>query len=132
MLIGRVLIVDDAPAILRLLRQSLEKLGIDGSQISEASNLRDATKIFREEQPPVVFLDVAVGDGHGEKFAQKALEFAPETKIIMMTGLNPDDSRVRDAISFGAYELIQKPLRIARLREVLELIEAEEKGLRRH
>lgn len=126
-----VLVVDDAPAILETMKKSLQRLGVPAAGIVTASTREAAIRLFKEHNPPVVFIDMNLGLDLGDEAAQEMLQLAPHSKIIVVTGLSPDHSRVRDVVSAGAYAVMEKPVRLAGLRDVLDLIEAEDKGLRR-
>src|SRR5688500_8886851 len=128
---GKVLVVDDAPAIIETMKRSLQRLGVPAAGILTASTKEAALRLFKEHQPPVVFIDMNLGLDLGDEAAQEMLQFAPTSKIIVVTGLDPAHARVRDVVSAGAYAVIEKPVRLAGLRDVLDLIQAEDKGLRR-
>lgn len=128
---GKVLVVDDAEAIVESLGQALVMLGVEPADLVQAADGTAAMKAFKEHEPHLVFMDIDLGGDKGEKVAQKMLMAEPATKVILMTGLDRGDPRVRTAVSAGAYEVLEKPLRLARIRQVLDLIESEEKGYRR-
>ena len=126
-----VLIVDDAVAVVEALTHTLERLGLPADQIFSAATPAAAMEIFRGKKPGVVFLDLNLGPARGDDVAKEILEASSATKVIVMTGMDPSDDRVRDVVSAGAFEVLQKPLRLKRVREALELIDSEERGLRR-
>lgn len=131
MLSGKVLLVDDAPAVRDALRAALLRLGVDAEDILVADTAESARESFQEHRPPVIFMDIDLDGDKGDEVAVEILEADPATKIIVMTGMDLSDRRVRNAVSAGAYEVMQKPLRLARIREVLDLIDSEDKGFRR-
>ena len=53
----RVLIVDDEPAIVRLVRDYLERAGFE---VSTAANGEDALHLFAREHPDLVILDLSL------------------------------------------------------------------------
>ncbi|HTT73492.1 MAG TPA: response regulator [Thermoplasmata archaeon] len=63
--------------------------------------------------------------------AERMLAANPHLKLIVFTGLAPDDPRVRRMIRRGAFDVLVKPLRAARVREILDLVEQEELNLER-
>jgi DNA-binding NtrC family response regulator len=126
-----VLIVDDSEAIVESLVETLERLGVPRDQILTAHNPEDALKLFNAQKPPLVFMDLDLDGAPGEKAAMKILKQEPRTKVVLMTGYDRKDPRVRDMISAGAYEFMEKPLRFGKIQQVLELIDSENKGLRR-
>lgn len=132
MAVGKVLVVDDARAVVETMTKALQRLGAAApDQILTASNAAQAIELFNEHHPPVVFMDMDLGGKPGDVVAMEILEVSPFTKLIVTTGMSPDAPRVRAVVSAGAYAVIEKPVRLTRLREVLDLIESEDKGLRR-
>ena len=131
MIESKILVVDDSEAIVDTLCDTLERLGLPKDMIFRADSGDAALKIFKQQQPPVVFMDVDLGGQAGDKIAGQMLKLQPNTKIIVMSGFDRNDARVRNLISAGAYEFMPKPLRLGKLQELLELMDSEAKGLRR-
>ena len=129
-MIGGILVVDDAPAVLEAITTALVRLGNYG-QVLTASDPKTALELFRAQQPRVVLMDVDLAGLPGDQTALQILREAPSTKVVVMTGLDPTEPRVRAVVSAGAYAFLQKPIRLARLQEVLDLIDSEDRGLRR-
>ncbi|WP_425450107.1 PEP-CTERM-box response regulator transcription factor [Virgifigura deserti] len=112
-----LLLVDDDPAILRMLRWSFENY-----QVHTASNRAEALRQVAETQPPVVTLDLGLPpmpDDAIEGLAtlEQILSTAPDTKVIVVTG-NEDRTNAVKAIGLGAYDFYQKPIDA----EILSLI----------
>jgi len=128
---SKILVVDDSEAIVDTLCDTLERLGLPKDMIFQAHSGEEALKIFKQHQPPVVFMDVDLGGQAGDKIAGQMLKQQPNVKIIVMSGFDRNDARVRNLISAGAYEFMPKPLRLGKLQELLELMDSEAKGLRR-
>lgn len=122
------LIVDDSPVIRQTLEKMLDRLCSGGHQISSAETSEQALKIFRDQQPEVVFLDIQLPDVDGEQTAQVIFSEAPETKVIVITGLMEDDERVRSLLSMGAFDFLPKPIHSSDVQELLRLLEDEEAG----
>lgn len=129
--ISRILIVDDSRAIVDTLQETLRRLGVEPEHIFTASNAAEAMRIFHEQNPSVVFMDVDLAAERGDHVAKQMLDLVPTTKVVLMTGLDLGEPRIRAVVSAGAYDVIQKPLRMSRLKQLMELIDSEERGLRR-
>ncbi len=127
----KVLLVDDARAVIEAMSKALQRLGVPASGIATASTREEAMRLFKELKPPIVFMDMNLGRDLGDEAAREMLDITPSAKLIVVTGLGPDHPRVRDVVSAGAYAVIEKPVRLTRVREVLDLINTEERGLRR-
>jgi DNA-binding NtrC family response regulator len=128
---GNVLVVDDSETIRETLKETLEHFGIPAENIYTADNPKDALRVFEEVSPPVVFMDLDLDGTPGDPAAIKILKSRPSTKLVLMSGYDRRDPRVRDLVSAGAFEFLEKPLRVARLAQLMQLIDSEEKGLRR-
>jgi two-component system LytT family response regulator len=120
------LIVDDSPVIRQTLEKMLARFCPDGHRVSSAENSEQALKIFRDEQPDVVFMDIQLPDVDGEQTAQVMFTEDPSTKVIIISGLMEDDQRIRDLISMGAFDFLQKPIHSEDVKELIRLLEEEE------
>ncbi|HEX9658778.1 MAG TPA: response regulator [Rhodothermales bacterium] len=127
----KVLIVDDSPAIIESLLDILQHMGGDDVKVISATNTKDAMKIFHEEEPDLVMMDMKMPPGDGEKTALQMLKVRPKLRLVVMTGLQRTAPEVESLVSAGAYDVLQKPIRVDRLQEIFRLIDQETKKLRR-
>src|SRR5260370_34979437 len=89
-MLGRVLLVDDHPAVRRTLRALLTEasVGICG----EAENGRQAIDKASELQPDVVVLDLVMPKMNGLEAAYEIRQRAPSSKIILLSlHYSPED-----------------------------------------
>ncbi|MCC7549631.1 MAG: EAL domain-containing protein [Burkholderiales bacterium] len=102
------LIVDDDAMMRLLIRQTLERSGF---VCHEAGNGRDALKLMGTHSPDIVLLDVVMPelDGYGTCAELRRLPEASHVPVIMLTGLDDDDSIDR-AYQAGATDFIGKPI----------------------
>lgn len=122
------LIVDDSPVIRKLLEKLLIKEGVPAEKIHAVGDGAKAVETFREVDPGVVFMDIDMPGMDGEEAASLMLMEEPELKVVIVSALERDDDRVRGLLSFGAFEIVQKPVRSEDVARVLNLIEEEESG----
>ena len=106
---GTLLLVDDDPEILRMLRWSFEQY-----DLCTASNRGEALRLVSERRPAVVTLDLGLPpapDDASEGLAalEEILAVASETKVIVVTG-NEDRQNAVKAVGLGAYDYYQKPI----------------------
>jgi len=111
---GTVLIVDDLPANLLLMR---DILGGEGYRVIEARDGDEALALVASETPDLVLSDVRMPNLDGFDFcrvlrAQMATRLMP---IVLMTGLTESQDRLR-AIESGANDFVTKPIDQAELR----------------
>lgn len=101
----RFLIVDDD----RTLRESCANLlQLDGYQVSVAGRGQEAMELLRHRRFDIVLLDLYMSDVTGYELLKVALETAPETLVIMMTG-NPSVASSVEALRLGAWDYLPKP-----------------------
>lgn len=112
----KILIVDDEPFIRLALREALRSWGYE---TLEAGTVADATKIFDEEEPPVVLLDIDLPDGSGLDVLTRIKEKRPESIAIMITG-SVDVPNTIAALRRGAHDFVGKPIKLEELRVTLE------------
>jgi DNA-binding NarL/FixJ family response regulator len=95
-----VLIVDDQ----ELMRESL-KILIDANEAMRAVGLardgQEAIRMVRDLRPDVVLMDIRMPELNGIECTRAIKEFAPETKVIILTTFN-DDDYIFNAIKAGA------------------------------
>jgi signal transduction histidine kinase len=123
-----LLLVDDEPVNLTLLKAYLDPLGYE---MSLAENGRRALEVFDGARPDLVLLDVRMPDidGIDALLHIRAEEGArgTHTPVILITGSVGHEDRVR-GLEAGADEFLEKPVDravlIARVRTLLRLKEA--------
>ena len=102
-----VLIVDDEPAILELVRFTLED---DRIRILEASDGRMALDLALGERPELILLDVRMPYLDGVEVCRRIREDASlaRTRIVMLTAADQEADRAR-GLAAGADEYLAKP-----------------------
>lgn len=122
-MVRRALVVDDSRTIRMVLRHMLAQAGVPETGIHEADGGAAALARFSEADPEVVFLDLEMPDMDGEQVAQRILDEHPLAKLVLTTGVDRGDARVRRLVSMGAFEVVEKPLRRERVDDVLRLVD---------
>src|SRR5262249_41553620 len=114
----RILIVDDEPAIRKLLRMGLTT---QGYQILEAPNGRSALALMAEK-PDLVILDLGLPDMPGLDLLRMMLAAAGTTPIVVLSSRDDETAKVR-ALDLGADDYVTKPFSmeelLARLRTAM-------------
>jgi two-component system chemotaxis response regulator CheY len=116
---ARVMIVDDA----LFMRQLLTKIFIDeGYEVcAEAGTARDAVEKYKKFKPDLVTMDIVMPmmeelDGIGA--VKEIVKFDPDARIIIVSVMG-EQSLVVEAIRAGAKDFVVKPVRPARLLDVV-------------
>jgi two-component system sensor histidine kinase/response regulator len=118
----RLLIVDDVPDNLFLVRTILEE---EGYEIIAASNGQEALKIIESEPIDLVLLDVMMPlmDGYEVTRRIRAMKDLPFIPILLITAY--DRANAVKGLDLGADEFIRKPIEadelLARVRSLLRL-----------
>ena len=130
-----ILIVDDEPANVALLRMILETAGY--RQILSTTNSRRVLPMFREHQPDLILLDLMMPHLSGFDILEKlAVEIPPEdfVPVLVLTADVVADSRHR-ALAVGASDFVTKPFDqtevLLRIRNLLRM-RAQHLEIRRH
>ncbi len=84
----KILVVDDDPSIRLLYKEELEDEGYD---VVVASSGEEALRLFDEENPDLVTLDILMPDVDGIQLLRKMKEKKPRLPIIMSTAYDYRD-----------------------------------------
>ncbi|HUJ31053.1 MAG TPA: response regulator transcription factor [Candidatus Acidoferrum sp.] len=115
---AKILVVDDAPQVRRVLRTTLSA---EGYTIYEARTGEEALEAFRAEPSDIILLDVNM-PGMGGLEACREIRRASDVPIIMLTVRDAEQDKVR-ALDVGADDYVVKPFGmqelLARIRAAL-------------
>ena len=118
-----VLVVDDEPAIVRLVRDYLERAGFE---VFVAADGDEALRAFSSRRPDLVILDLTLPRIDGLDVA-RAMRRASDVPIIMLTARTEEADRVA-GLELGADDYVTKPFSareiVARVRAVLRRSQA--------
>lgn len=109
---ARVLIVDDAAFMRMMLKDILNKNGLE--VVGEAVNGADAIEKYRELQPDVVTMDITMPEMDGITSVKHIRALHPQAKIIMCSAMG-QQPMVLEAIQAGAKDFIVKPFQADRV-----------------
>ena len=106
-----VLIIDDVGSICELLQ---EVLSIEGYEIFTVLTGGEGLEIVERKKPPVLILDIALGDMTGLDLLESVKNKHPEIEAIMMNGYTTIDIVV-DSVRLGAFGYFRKPFQCREL-----------------
>jgi DNA-binding NtrC family response regulator len=112
----RVLIVDDEPDSRDALAELAERWGYD---VQTAKDGNEALRRAIEWHPDVILTDLVMPNMDGLWLLRALRAELPECPVVLLTGRGTVQTAVQ-AIKEGAFDFIEKPLEIARLRVVLD------------
>jgi two-component system alkaline phosphatase synthesis response regulator PhoP len=121
--VPKVLVVDDAPEIVRIVRDYLEHAGFS---VVTASNGMDALRLARTERPDLIVLDLGL-PGRDGLDVTRDLRRESGIPIVMLTA-RTDESDKLVGLELGADDYVTKPFSarelVARVRAVLRRAQA--------
>lgn len=116
----RIIIVDDHAVMrtgLRLVIESYPGMRV----VAETMAWADTMQMVAQEQPDVILLDLDLGDESGLTYIPELRRIAPQSKIIVLTGLR-DVAAHQEAVRLGAVGLVLKDQASAVLVQAIERV----------
>ncbi len=108
---AHILVIDDEPSIREVLQDILED---EGYTISTAGNGELARAAFKANVFDAIFMDIWMPDVDGISLLQEFQAAGSQSPTIMISGHGTVETAV-EAIQFGAYDFLEKPLSTAKL-----------------
>jgi two-component system response regulator AtoC len=112
----RLLVVDDEQSIRKLCMTIGGSLGYS---CSEAESAETAISRIEQEAPDLILTDLRLPSQSGVELLRQAKQLFPRVEIAIMTGHGSIESAV-DAMKLGAYDYIEKPFRVEKMRLLLQ------------
>ena len=106
---SRILVIDDEPSILLMIKKMIEKAG---HEVDIALNGREGLELFEINTPDLVITDIIMPQKEGLEIILELRKKHPDLKIIAISGggrFGPE-GYLPSAKLFGANMIFQKPL----------------------
>ena len=113
-----VLLVDDEPTTIRLLRQILKA---DGCEIVEAADGEEALTAYRAHKPDLIMLDIILPHRDGLDVLREIRKEDSSTGIIMLSALSSERITI-DSLLSGADDYISKPFQLRAMRTRIQQV----------
>ena len=115
----KLLIVDDS----MIIRKAIQRFAVaKGFQVvGEASNGLEALKLFQQEKPDAVTMDITMPEMDGLECIRRMMEIDNTVKVVVITALVAQENML-DAMNSGAKGFIQKPFNDEKLEEVFRIL----------
>ena len=102
----KVLVVDDHSIVREGLKYVLEQSG-EFEVVGQAGDGVEAVRVAAELSPDLVVMDVMMPRKDGVEACRDIMDFAPETRVVMLTVAN-EETAVLEALAAGATGYLQK------------------------
>jgi two-component system, chemotaxis family, chemotaxis protein CheY len=118
----KILVVDDSFLIGAIIKKIVEKRAY---HVVKASNSGEALKMFKEEHPRIVFMDIIL-EGNNDKSGIDALreikQIQPEIPVVMCSSIGKQEKIEKECIKAGAYACLGKPFTEEQILQVIDEI----------
>lgn len=112
-----ILIVDDAAFMRMMIKDILSKNGF--SVVGEAENGLRAVEKYKELNPDLVIMDIAMPEMDGIQAVKQIKTLDPSARIIMCSAMG-QQAMVIESIQAGAKDFIVKPFQAERVIEAVK------------
>lgn len=105
----RILVIDDEPSILLMIKKMLER---EGYLVDTANDGREGLELFEKNKPDLLITDIIMPQKEGLEIILELRKKNPELRIIAISGggrIGPE-GYLPSAKIFGANMVFQKPL----------------------
>jgi len=107
----KLLVVDDAPYVLKALRDTLEA---HGYEVFEANNGKEALTRYIEVNPDAVLMDILMPEMDGLSATKNIINYDSDARIIVVTAMCKGGLE-KECIEAGASGYILKPFKTKEL-----------------
>jgi two-component system chemotaxis response regulator CheY len=111
-----ILIVDDSPAMRRVVRRVMDISGVDVGKYMEAGNGLEALTVLRSDWVDLIMTDINMPEMDGEKLLIEVRNDPLLSTIpVLVVSTDQSDARAKQMISLGADGYVSKPFMPATL-----------------
>jgi two-component system chemotaxis response regulator CheY len=112
----RVLIADDETFCRRFLKSLL--VSMDFEVVAEAQNGIEALALFKEKEPHITILDIAMPLKRGDEVLEELKRDAPDAFVIVLTAV-VDLAHVERCLGLGAANYIRKDTPLEEIKQII-------------
>lgn len=114
----KILIADDEPHIIRILKLTLEK---SGYHVDSVTNGKAALEKIQQQHPDVLISDIQMPHMTGEELCKKINNEIPERKFLIIVSSSRTETEHREwAQEISNLIFMEKPLSTRKLLSILE------------
>lgn len=112
-----VLICDDSLLARKKMVTFIKSLGV--GTVVEAGDGEASVNMYKNHLPDVTFMDIVMPKVNGVDALKEILKINPDAKVIMASSVGTQEN-LKEAITAGAYDFLQKPLEENQVRTIIE------------
>ena len=114
---GSILLIDDEPQVVDLLRDYLEEQGYSAMS---ALNGRDALVLASLTRPDAVLLDIRMPGLQGPDVLREMRAVDSSISVVMVSGTD-DEDLARDLLKAGVFDYVRKPFMFDHLETIVRM-----------
>lgn len=119
--LGRVLVVDDEPAVRQVVSLSLGHLGYEVDALASGLEVVERYKVDPDFRYDLIILDMLMPMLSGEETFKELKQLDPRIKVLLMSGYSSEGA-IEATLAAGAKDFIPKPFTIDDLSKKVRLI----------
>ncbi|MCI5751992.1 MAG: response regulator [Oscillospiraceae bacterium] len=112
-----VLICDDSLLARKKMVTFIRSLGV--GTVVEAGDGEASVNMYKNHLPDVTFMDIVMPKVNGVDALKQILKINPDAKVIMASSVGTQEN-LKEAITAGAYDFLQKPLEENQVKSIIE------------
>jgi response regulator of citrate/malate metabolism len=126
-----ILVIEDSLATSMLLHEFLKKLGYHDVHTCNTgkAGIQSFSEMANKGAAPVVFLDYHLPDMTAGEIMSNIFSIKPDTRVIIETADAKNEEQIKAALSSGAYQYLEKPIRYENLKSLIKTLEDEGQAL---
>lgn len=113
---ARILVIDDEEGVRQVMAQSLRYAG---HEVIEAAAARPAIEAHRARVFDLIVTDLVMGEMDGTELLRRVRAFAPDTRILAVSGARHGKIYLNMARLLGADSVLEKPFTVDVLAEAV-------------
>ena len=113
----KVMVCDDSIFVRKKMRDILALLGVNN--VIEAADGQQAVDKYKSENPTLVFMDIIMPEKDGVEALSEIMAFDSGARVVMASSVGTQKN-LKDAITAGAYDFLQKPIETADIARIVK------------
>lgn len=114
-----VMICDDSIFVRKKLKDYISSLGVKA--VYEVCDGQEAVDKYMDYKPDVAFMDIVMPRKTGIEAVTEIIQMDPRAKVVMASSVGTQN-HLKEALSAGAYEFLQKPISNEQIYKILEIV----------